>query len=159
MMPERRPLRYGILTLVAAWALLCGTPAPRTISHELSGTARRTRVLDARDRVLGAQRLLPVRQPRLERDGVPARHPDAAADARPASAYVGVGPDQNFTYIAALKPRIAFIVDIRRQNMLLHLMYKALIEMSPTREEFLSRLFSRPMPGAAAPRRLGATRC
>src|SRR4051812_20268488 len=64
----------------------------------------------------------------------------------PVSAYVGVGPDQNFTYIAALKPRIAFIVDIRRQNMLLHLMYKALIEMSPTREEFLARLFSRPPP-------------
>ena len=64
----------------------------------------------------------------------------------PVSAYIGVGPDQNFTYIAALKPRIAFIVDIRRQNMMLHLMYKALIEMSPTRAEFLSRLFSRPMP-------------
>ena len=64
----------------------------------------------------------------------------------PVSAYVGVGPDQNFTYIASLKPRIAFIVDIRRQNMMLHLMYKALIEMSPTREAFLSRLFSRPPP-------------
>ena len=64
----------------------------------------------------------------------------------PASAYVGVGPDQNFTYIASLQPRIAFIVDIRRQNLLLHLMYKAIIEMSPTREEFLSRLFSRPVP-------------
>src|SRR5687768_10275114 len=64
------------------------------------------------------------------------------------SAYVGVGPDQNFTYIAALQPRIAFIVDIRRQNMMLHLMYKALIEMSPTREAFLSRLFSRPPPNA-----------
>jgi hypothetical protein len=62
------------------------------------------------------------------------------------SAYIGVGPDQNFTYIAALKPRIAFIVDIRRQNMLLHLMYKALVELSPTRAEFLSRLFSRPIP-------------
>src|SRR3982751_3961121 len=68
----------------------------------------------------------------------------------PVSAYVGVGPDQNFTYIAALKPRIAFIVDIRRQNMLLHLMYKALIEMSPTREEFLARLFSRPPPARDA---------
>src|SRR6188472_2678200 len=28
--------------------------------------------------------------------------------------YVGVGPEQNFTYIAALRPKIAFIVDIRR---------------------------------------------
>src|SRR3954466_12539508 len=37
---------------------------------------------------------------------------------QPASPYVGVGPDQNFTYIAGLKPRIAFIVDIRRQNLL-----------------------------------------
>jgi hypothetical protein len=68
----------------------------------------------------------------------------------PVSAYVGVGPDQNFTYIASLKPRIAFIVDIRRQNMLLHLMYKALIELSPTREEFLARLFSRPAPARDA---------
>src|SRR4051812_33517930 len=69
----------------------------------------------------------------------------------PVSAYVGVGPDQNFTYIAALKPRIAFIVDIRRQNMLLHLMYKALIEMSPSRDEFLSRLFSREPPSELDP--------
>jgi len=64
----------------------------------------------------------------------------------PMSAYLGVGPDQNFTYIAALKPRIAFIVDIRRQNAMLHLMYKAILEQSPTRAEFLSRLFSRPVP-------------
>lgn len=64
----------------------------------------------------------------------------------PAGAYLGVGPDQNFTYIVALKPRIAFIVDIRHQNMLLHLLYKALIEVSPTRNEFISRLFSRKRP-------------
>lgn len=68
----------------------------------------------------------------------------------PVSAYVGVGPDQNFTYIAGLKPRIAFIVDIRRGNLLLHLTYKALIELSPTREEFLSLLFSRPVPARNA---------
>ncbi len=72
--------------------------------------------------------------------------PTLKTQVMPASAYIGVGPDQNFTYIAALQPRIAFIVDIRRQNMLLHLMYKALIEESATRAEFLSRLFSRPVP-------------
>ena len=60
--------------------------------------------------------------------------------------YVGVGPDQNFTYIAALRPRIAFVIDIRRQNMLEHLMYKAALELSPDRADFLSRLFSRPRP-------------
>lgn len=60
--------------------------------------------------------------------------------------YIGVGPEQNFTYIAALKPRIAFIIDIRRQNLLLHLMYKAIMEVSNDRAEFVSKLFSRPRP-------------
>jgi hypothetical protein len=60
--------------------------------------------------------------------------------------YLGVGPDQNFTYITALRPRIAFIIDIRRQNMIEHLLYKALLEMSADRADFLSRLFSRPRP-------------
>src|SRR5688572_19138399 len=58
--------------------------------------------------------------------------------------YLGVGPEQNFTYIANLQPRLAVIFDIRRQNAMQHLMYKALLELSPTRAEFLSRLFSRP---------------
>src|SRR5262245_16387823 len=61
-------------------------------------------------------------------------------------AYVGVGPEQNFTYIAALQPKMAFIVDIRRQNMIEHLMYKAIFEMSLDRVDFLSRLFSRKVP-------------
>lgn len=60
--------------------------------------------------------------------------------------YLGVAPDQNFTYIAALEPRIAFIVDIRRGNLLLHLLYKSLFELSETRADFLSRLFSRRRP-------------
>lgn len=62
------------------------------------------------------------------------------------SVYLGVGPEQNFTYIVALGPRMAFIPDIRRGNLHLHLMYKALIELSADRAEFLSRLFSRPRP-------------
>ena len=61
-------------------------------------------------------------------------------------AYLGVGPEQNFTYITALKPGMAFIIDIRRQNLLLHLLYKALVEMSADRADFLSRLFARPRP-------------
>ena len=70
----------------------------------------------------------------------------AAALARqmpPGGVYLGVGPEQNFSYIAAMKPRIAFITDIRRGNLGLHLVYKALFEMSATRAEFASRLFSR----------------
>jgi hypothetical protein len=73
----------------------------------------------------------------------------------PGGVYLGVGPEQNFTYIANLKPRMAVIFDIRRQNAMAHLMYKALFELSPTRAEFVSRLFSRPlgrpMPDSATP--------
>ncbi len=60
--------------------------------------------------------------------------------------YLGVGPDQNFTYIAALRPRIAFVVDIRRLNVMQHLFYKSLFELGETRADFLSRLFARPRP-------------
>ncbi|CAN5857376.1 hypothetical protein BH18ACI5_BH18ACI5_25290 [soil metagenome] len=60
--------------------------------------------------------------------------------------YLGVGPEQNFTYIARVRPRIAFIVDIRRENRNLHLLYKALFELSSDRMDFVSRLFSRPRP-------------
>jgi hypothetical protein len=57
--------------------------------------------------------------------------------------YLGVGPEQNFTYIVALKPKMAFIIDIRRGNFDIQLIYKALFEMSADRAEFVSRLFSR----------------
>src|SRR5207248_1588925 len=63
-------------------------------------------------------------------------------------AYLGVGPDQNFTYIPAIEPGIAFVIDIRRDNMLLHLMYKAIIEIADDRADMLSRLFSRARPAA-----------
>lgn len=61
-------------------------------------------------------------------------------------AYVGVGPDQNFSYIAELRPAVAFIVDIRRDNLLHHLLLKAIMERSPTRIEFLSTLHGVPPP-------------
>jgi hypothetical protein len=65
--------------------------------------------------------------------------------------YMGVGPEQNFTYIAALKPKMVFIVDIRRGNLDLQLMYKALFEMSANRAEFVSRLFARKQPTGIGP--------
>jgi hypothetical protein len=61
-------------------------------------------------------------------------------------AYLGVGPEQNFTYIAKLRPRIAFIIDIRRQAIIQHMMYKAIFQLSPTPAQFLSRLLSKPLP-------------
>ena len=60
--------------------------------------------------------------------------------------YLGVGPEQNFSYIAKLRPALAFVVDIRRENRNLHLLYKALFELSADRADFVSRLFSRRRP-------------
>jgi hypothetical protein len=62
-------------------------------------------------------------------------------------AYLGVGPDQNFSYIAQIRPAIAFIVDIRRDNLLLHLMFKALFASAQNRAEYVSLLTGRPAPG------------
>jgi len=60
--------------------------------------------------------------------------------------YIGVGPEQNFTYMARMRPRMAFIIDIRRENADLHLLYKALFELCDDRIAFVSRLFSRHAP-------------
>jgi hypothetical protein len=70
---------------------------------------------------------------------------------RPGGVYLGVAPDQNFTYILATAPRMAFIVDVRRGNLIEHLLYKALIELAPDRAGFLSRLFSKPRPSGIRP--------
>jgi hypothetical protein len=71
----------------------------------------------------------------------------------PGETYIGVGPDQNFTYIAHARPMLAFIVDYRRRNLLLHLYHQALFALSKDRAAYLSRLTARrpdPMPGEDA---------
>ena len=143
-------LRFGILALAAAALVLCVTPTSRSLTGAIPD-----RLDDRTFWTLVSEFSEPggvFRSDNLVSNEMVFQYviPTLEQSVLPASAYVGVGPDQNFTYISALKPRIAFIVDIRRQNMLLHLMYKALIEMSPTREAFLSRLFSRPIPARTA---------
>lgn len=77
--------------------------------------------------------------------------PVLAERVAPGGVYLGVGPEQNFTYIAAMRPRLAVILDIRRGNLRLHLFYKALFELSEDRAGFLARLFGRaPLAGAAS---------
>ncbi|MFN0122050.1 MAG: hypothetical protein ACKV2V_16260 [Blastocatellia bacterium] len=66
--------------------------------------------------------------------------------AQKGGAYLGVGPEQNYTYIAKTRPQIVFLLDIRRQAIIQHLMYKAVFHHSPTRVEFLARLLSKPLP-------------
>ena len=67
-------------------------------------------------------------------------------------AYVGVGPEANFTYIAKARPEIAFVVDIRRAAMIQHLMYKAVFHHARGRAEFLALLFSKPLPSDSSVR-------
>jgi hypothetical protein len=74
--------------------------------------------------------------------------PSVLSIAKQDRVYLGVGPEQNFTYIAALKPSMAFIIDIRHGNFDVHLLYKALFELSKDRVDFVSRLFSRKRPSA-----------
>jgi hypothetical protein len=76
--------------------------------------------------------------------------PDLLANITSPSVYMGVGPEQNFTYIASLKPKMVFIVDVRRGNLDLQLMYKALFELSNDRADFVARLFSRNAPEGLA---------
>ena len=62
--------------------------------------------------------------------------------------YVGVGPDQNFSYVARVRPRHAFILDIRRQNLLEHLLFAALFARADDPYHYLCLLFSRSCPRA-----------
>jgi hypothetical protein len=65
-------------------------------------------------------------------------------------AYVGVGPDQNFIYAGALRPRLVLIVDARMDNLLEHLVFKLLMERAPSPLEYLAALFSRELPPGPA---------
>jgi hypothetical protein len=71
---------------------------------------------------------------------------DLVRRTRSGDVYLGVGPEQNYTYIAAVKPSMAIIFDIRRGNLELQLMYKALFELAADRVDFVSMLFAKPRP-------------
>lgn len=64
--------------------------------------------------------------------------------AQPGGAYIGVGPEQNFSYIAILKPKLSFIVDIRRGNAIQQLLYKAVFHEASSRSHFVQLLLGRP---------------
>ncbi|MFY9608498.1 MAG: hypothetical protein WAU45_07775 [Blastocatellia bacterium] len=60
--------------------------------------------------------------------------------------YIGVGPDQGFSYIAKIRPKMAIMIDIRRDNLLQHLLYKALFGRARNRVEYLCMFFGKPFP-------------
>ena len=60
--------------------------------------------------------------------------------------FLGVGTEQNLSYIAAIRPQMAFLFDIRHQALLQHQMFKAIFELSPDRADFISMLFAKARP-------------
>jgi len=66
-------------------------------------------------------------------------------------AYVGVGPDQSFSYIAHTRAELAFLLDVRRDNLLQHLLFKALFAQAPNRAAYLALWLGRPVPEPSAP--------
>jgi hypothetical protein len=60
--------------------------------------------------------------------------------------YLGVGPEQNLSYIASIRPKMAVLFDIRRQAMVQHQLFKAIFELSPDRADFLQMTFAKPRP-------------
>ncbi len=60
--------------------------------------------------------------------------------------YIGVGPDQSFSYIAKIRPKMAIIIDIRKDNLLQHLLFKAMFARSRNRVEYLCTMFGKPFP-------------
>jgi hypothetical protein len=132
-------MRHLLHALAVALLLLCGGSAPArsqaatTFASQIESLSERGGYFDT-DNLISNERSYVDVVPELKKRGVRG------------GAYIGVGPDQNFTYIAAVRPDLAFIVDIRRDNLLLHLLFKALFSLSGTRVEYLAMLVGRPVP-------------
>jgi hypothetical protein len=143
MTPRRAPFAGLIVGLaIGAWAPPGEIAGLSQVSATLSNGDfwRLTQDLSEPDGSFSSDNL--VSDELLYRDVVPT----IADEGRRHGVFLGVGPEQNFTYIAALEPSIVFIIDIRRGNLQLQLMYKALFELSADRADFVSRLFTKPRP-------------
>jgi hypothetical protein len=136
-----RPARL-LLAVVAIGLVLSGTTrvghvqAPVSFASRIAQLSERGGYFDTDNLISNERSYLHV---------VPALRDSGASG----GAYIGVGPDQNFSYIAQVRPAIAFIIDLRRDNLLLHLLFKALFSLSDTRAEYLALLFGRPIPAPA----------
>jgi hypothetical protein len=132
-------MRHVLHALAIALLLVCGGSAPArsqagsTFAGQVETLSERGGYFDTDNLISNERSYLDV-VPELTKRGVRG------------GAYIGVGPDQNFSYIAAVRPEVAFIVDIRRDNLLLHLLFKALFSRSSTRVEYLAMLVGRPVP-------------
>jgi hypothetical protein len=138
-MPNRRillGLGIGALLLTLTWGLAGGgarTEAQSSFAAEVAALSESAGYFDTDNLISNERSYLDV-VPDLKKRGVRG------------GAYIGVGPDQNFSYIAAIRPDVVFIVDVRRDNLLLHLLFKSLFTLARTRVEYLALLLGRPVP-------------
>ncbi len=140
-MPKTR-IRFALLILVVTVWFATGSRAADTLPNQLTDDAF-WKLIESSSETSGSfqsENFL------SNETGFQMVIPTLSLRVNPGGVYMGVGPEQNFTYIAGIHPKIAFIVDIRRQNMLEHMIYKALFEMSDNRADFLSKLFSLKRP-------------
>jgi hypothetical protein len=139
MIPMRRTVWTWAILALCSSAIAAATPGPQSVAAGETFAARVATLsepggyFDTDDLISNERSYLHV-APAL-------RHAGLAG-----TAYIGVGPDTNFSYIAETRPSIAFIIDIRRDNLLLHLLFKALFAESATRIDFLARLIGRTAP-------------
>ena len=139
----RRADRVLLFCATVLGLLLSGTArvgyvqAPATFASRIAQLSERSGFFDTDNLISNERSYLHV-VPALRDSGVTG------------GAYIGVGPDQNFSYIAQVKPAIAFIVDLRRDNLLLHLLFKALFSMADTRADYLSLLLGCPIPAPSS---------
>jgi hypothetical protein len=138
-MPTRRfllGLGIGAILLTLTWGLAGGgaqTGAQPSFAAEIASLSEPPGYFDTDNLISNERSYLDV-VPALKKRGVRG------------GAYVGVGPDQNFSYVAAIRPEVVFIVDVRRDNLLLHLLFKSLFTLARTRVEYLAMLLGRTVP-------------
>ena len=142
-MTPRAWFRYAIPPALAAvalvsWALQSAQPAQSSFAARIERLSEEGGDFDTDNLISNERSYLEV-IPSIKAAGVSG------------GAYLGVGPDQNFSYIAHLRPSVAIIVDIRRDNLLLHLLFKALFAASRTRVEYLALLTGRAPPDRIEP--------
>ncbi len=129
-------LGVGALLLTLTWGLAGGgarTAAQSSFAAQVAALSEPAGYFDTDNLISNERSYLDV-VPDLKKRGVRG------------GAYVGVGPDQNFSYMAAIRPDVVFIVDVRRDNLLLHLLFKSLFTLARTRVEYLALLLGRAVP-------------
>src|SRR6266849_1625404 len=137
---SRHAGHHLLLGVVVAWLLVSATARVGQLQTATTGFASRIEQLSEPGGYFDTDNLISNEKSYLQ--VVPALREAGLAG----GVYIGVGPDQNFSYIAQIRPSIAFIVDIRRDNLLLHLLFKALFAAAQHRAEYVSLLTGRSSP-------------